>query len=78
MTGGGGCDSRDRAGSLPMDNSGVPLRHLAGDHSPERATQRQSSTHMYVCSIDLTSTKRNSLTLGITLIYIASHILLRI
>lgn len=34
-TGAGGCGSCGRAGGLPVDNSGDPLHHLAGDHSPE-------------------------------------------
>lgn len=34
MTAAGGCGSRGRAGGLPVDNSGGPLRRLAGDDSP--------------------------------------------
>lgn len=42
---GGGCGSRGRAGDHSVDNSGVPLHHLTGGHSPDRTTDRRMSTH---------------------------------
>lgn len=41
----GGCGSRGRAGGLPVDNSGGPLRHSAEDHSPKTVTQIQTDEH---------------------------------
>lgn len=42
---GGGCGSRGRADDHSVDNSGVPLHHLTGGHSPDRTTDRRMSKH---------------------------------